>query len=208
MKADAVDRKKNLENLIAEYKSKHSCSLDAELAYYRKPKSLNIVLHSAARAEFSEGKRHPHQYRLPAGENLYHLVYPKLREQASSFETANSFDEVHEITKRAILDLPRIGPLMVYDTALRIGANLGFEPKKVYLHAGAKQGAKIFFKVFLKEELPINIQSIEKERFLGLDELSPDDVENFLCIMKGSFSGANGGHSRCRPKLRQRTSRC
>jgi hypothetical protein len=41
-----------------------------------------------------------------------------------------------------IRPIPGIGELAVYDTALRIGARLGLEPAKVYLHAGTRAGAK------------------------------------------------------------------
>jgi hypothetical protein len=41
-----------------------------------------------------------------------------------------------------LVDVPGIGELYVYDTALRIGAKLGVFPEKVYLHAGARIGVR------------------------------------------------------------------
>ena len=35
-----------------------------------------------------------------------------------------------------------MGELVVYDTALRIGARFGLEPEKVYVHRGTREGVR------------------------------------------------------------------
>ena len=68
--------------------------------------------------------------------------------------------------------------MSVYDTAVRIGARLGVEPSKIYLHRGTRAGAAA---------LKLNT----KRRALDLDELPIDlriltarEAEDVLCIYK------------------------
>jgi hypothetical protein len=57
-------------------------------------------------------------------------------------DSCRSFADLHAVVSRAIRSVPGVGELTVYDTALRIGAKLGFARERVYLHAGTRQGAK------------------------------------------------------------------
>lgn len=83
-----------------------------------------------------------------------------------------------------LIRIKGIGDLTVYDTAVRIGYSFGLHPEKVYIHRGAKTGAKNLLgrkavhgrKFLYMHELPIEFQS-----------LTPMEVENCLCIYKNSF---------------------
>ena len=67
---------------------------------------------------------------------------------------------------------------MVYDTALRIGAKLGVEPKTVYLHRGTRSGAKAL-------GIETNRPFIEVHEFpRQLRSLRPRELEDCLCIYK------------------------
>jgi hypothetical protein len=67
--------------------------------------------------------------------------------------------------------------LTAYDTAIRLAAFLRLEPKRVYLHAGTRDGAtELGFhrrEWLLPKELP--------EPFR---QLMPDEIEDCLCIYK------------------------
>jgi len=69
-----------------------------------------------------------------------------------------------------------IGPLTVYDTALRIGARLGLSPQKVYLHAGTRHGAAVLG--FGPDRPSISLSELPKP----LDELNAEEAEDVLCI--------------------------
>ncbi|MEK7411500.1 MAG: hypothetical protein AAB327_09000, partial [Actinomycetota bacterium] len=61
-------------------------------------------------------------------------------------ECQSRIDSIFVVHKNCILThvghFDDLGPLYVYDTALRIGAKKGQMPKVVYLHAGTREGAK------------------------------------------------------------------
>ena len=57
-------------------------------------------------------------------------------------EACRDFRQLFELVRDLIEPIPGIGELMVYDTALRIGAKLNLKPMRVYLHAGARAGAR------------------------------------------------------------------
>jgi hypothetical protein len=73
-----------------------------------------------------------------------------------------------------------IGPLACYDTAKALGHYLGFFPSRVYLHAGARRGAKILMQGKVKG------RSISKEELVAeypeLAALTPSEIEAYLCI--------------------------
>ena len=72
------------------------------------------------------------------------------------------------------------GILACYDAALRIGVRLNpaVQPTKVYLHCGTREGAAILCDVRGREFL--NKIELPPE----LRDLTPDDIENFLCVCK------------------------
>ena len=101
---------------------------------------------------------------------------PKLR-----LSRVQDFHSLHSRISDAISDVPGIGALMVYDTALRIGARLGLEPEFVYLHAGTRAGARALAidsgRPYLRvSELPEPLQT-----------LRPCEIEDVLCIFKRHF---------------------
>src|SRR6185503_10831870 len=90
-----------------------------------------------------------------------------------------SFDALYDVTWSA--RPPGVGPLTVYDTAVRIGNFLHLQPKTVYLHAGARDGARalgpdLYARTLAKDALPIEMQC-----------LTPDEIEDCLCIFKRRF---------------------
>ncbi|MBI1997211.1 MAG: hypothetical protein HYW03_03845 [Deltaproteobacteria bacterium] len=71
---------------------------------------------------------------------------------------------------------------MVYDTALRIGARLGLEPERVYIHSGTRVGAR-------RLGLDWRAKWIEpKDLPKPLRSLPPWQVEDILCIYKDWFT--------------------
>lgn len=128
----------------------------------------------ASRGQTTDGARHLHQRRLKKStldevERLLTSVdLRQYRDFASLYRAiANRLDRCSGV-----------GLLMKYDTALRIGANLGVFPERVYLHAGTSAGAKALG--FSVEDSPIERSRLPKE----FHSLEPHELEDCLCIFK------------------------
>ena len=83
--------------------------------------------------------------------------------------------------------IPGVGSLMVYDTALRIGARLGALPKRVYLHRGTRVGARALHLDYRQPTLEVS------ELPMALRELPPHEIEDLLCIYESELSRLGAG---------------
>lgn len=75
--------------------------------------------------------------------------------------------------------------MTIYDTALRIGACTGVEPKKVYLHAGAREGARTLKNAGINAEEENGILIGMPREF---ELLEPREIEDCLCVCRGAIS--------------------
>lgn len=149
-----------------------------ELEFYKQNKNDPAKLcHLIGWAIASNGKTQSHQRRIEreTKRNLeqhllefYHLI-PSLK----------NFDELRELIR-----MKGIGDLTIYDTADRIGYTFDIHPNKVYIHRGAKIGAKNL----------MGPKAVRGRNFLYMHELplefqilTPREVENCLCIYQDSF---------------------
>jgi hypothetical protein len=75
-----------------------------------------------------------------------------------------------------------IGPMTVYDVAVRFGAYLGLKPEAIYVHAGTRAGLEaIGIDVRKKKVIPMN------KLPRPISHREPDDVEDFLCTYRSAF---------------------
>src|SRR5690349_20721892 len=133
-------RSVELDALVEDYITHFRQDRKRELRYFRVVRTDDEAVSAAALARLPSGKRHPHQYRNPAAsleESRRRLLanLPGLRE-------AGSFQELIELVEQLIRPLERMGEMVVYDTALRIGARFDLEPEKVYIHRGTRDGIR------------------------------------------------------------------
>jgi hypothetical protein len=135
----------------------------------------------AALAQRPDGKRFSHQRRIPGA--ALEASHRRLMNVISTLESAASFGELFQIVEDAIGDIPQIGELTIYDTALRIAAWRHLEPEEVYLHAGTRCGA---------QALGLNV----RRTFAALTEFPPEllrlraqEIEDVLCIYKDVLAG-------------------
>lgn len=163
--------------ILAHY-IKHRCpQLDAELAWFAQPQSIGAAISRAAAAKGEDGKRLSHQCRLL--KTVIPTASAKLRRAVKTFQRARTFDELFNMIQVVIGHIPGVGPLYVYDTALRLGAFLGLQPAEVYLHAGARDGAKRLLGNFAVSMVPLT-------QFPAVFHvLSPYEMENLLCCYRG-----------------------
>lgn len=186
------------DEIVSRYIREYRADASAEMEEYRTEKNLTAAIRRAALCEFSNGKRHPHQYRIPR--RLLELGEDRLQTAARRLTTARDFDAVHEIVNRAIGSLHGIGKLVVYDIAHRIGSYLGKEPKLVYLHRGTKKGAAILG--FQGERLDPKLLPA------AFKKLSSAEIEDCLCIYKDELLGGSNGRRKSRCGVASRQRRC
>jgi len=175
----------NWDTIIRHYSSRHRPNKQNELNWFRRQPSLEAAINLAARAENDRGLRYSHQYRITR--KAIQEANRLLLEHHDELQKSKSFHELWLLLKNVLGAVGGLGPLYIYDTALRIGAYLNLRPDRVYLHAGTRTGAKAF-----------GIASKHKE-WIELDEvpssfrgLSADEVEDILCIYKDKAVSSKG----------------
>lgn len=159
--------------IVRDYRKTRGSVPDEVLEFYREQKSIRDALKLAAYAKKRNGKLHRHQYKLDKS------VYPEIHDRLKRRDLAKctTFHELFQTVKGEILSIHGVGPLMVYDTAHRLGAFLNLKPEFVYLHAGAKEGAAA---LGIKKKPWISPSELPKE----FRKLTPGQIEDCLCVYK------------------------
>jgi hypothetical protein len=107
-----------------------------------------------------------------------------LAEAEARFRKCADFDAIHDLVRELLEDArpdtDGLGPLYFYDVAVRIGACRGdaYLPKRVYLHAGALEGAR---KVLPGRKLKVGDVLDVSEFPEAIRKFQPWAVEDFLC---------------------------
>lgn len=161
----------DLAELVEEFR--RTSNPDAERP---KAATLEEAIRIAALSTGPDGKRHAHQRRIPW--SVLQAFYKRILKQIDTLSAANSFREIHAILEREAIEISGAGELLVYDVALRIALYLGIRPLEVYLHAGARTGARnlksrgwdIKGKVVPVIKFPPELRVI-----------TADEIESFLC---------------------------
>jgi len=137
-----------------------------------------IALGLAVRSIRPNGKMHNHQVKvkraLPAYEEKLQNKYKILLKMENFHQLWVVFD-----TSRT----PGIGPMTVYDVAVRFGAWRRMKPGKIYIHAGTSAGLKALGinPSFWGETIPMDaLPAILRNK-------DPDEVEDFLCTYRLAF---------------------
>jgi hypothetical protein len=175
--------------------------LNQYLDFYKQLSSLSEVIDYACNARFQLRKNgkiyeitHPHQQyfigrdKEPRGIESYLMkeVESKVQEKIALIESAVTFDDIKSIVSNE--RVKGFGELAVYDSAVRIATYLDITLDKVYLHAGAQEGAK---QLERKGLIPVNSSSLDCIQVLDmpkpLQKLHPIQIENFLCSFKSEI---------------------
>ena len=188
-----------LEEIVGDYIREYRDDARAEMDDFEREPSPSAAIRRAALCEWQNGKRHPHQRRIP--KTLLEQIEARLQAIRRSLARAADFAVLHRLVEEEIGGIKGIGELTVYDIAHRIGAHFGKAPRLVYLHAGTKAGARAF-----------NIEGNSFDPKMlpkAFSRLSPAEIEDCLCIYKDDLrDGAEGRISRqksgCRVAKRPR----
>jgi len=165
-----------LTGIVRDYVRDHQYSAEQERRWFAIQPTFRQAVEVAALAKSPSGKRLSHQRRVP--ERVLEESCRQLVAKLPALEASRSFEELHGVIAATIRPIAGIGELTVYDTALRIGAFLGFEPCGVFLHAGTRVGARRLGLDTSNEFLPLDSLPAE------LRVLKPHEIEDVLCIYK------------------------
>lgn len=175
----------SLKELVADFLMRYiGCIQDEEQMFRRMP-SLDLAIHHVAMATDENDKCFDHQRRIT--QRARRSAKKMLIEGRGRLKSCKTFDQLHALFEELLGPIEGIGTLYIYDAALRMGAYLRLSPKRVYLHAGTRDGAKALGldhgrKYLDRAELP------QELRTLGADQ-----VESFLCIYKDRLSPGIAG---------------
>lgn len=171
-------RLKSLRDIVRDYRGHDYRKLERELGEFRNERSLRRAIRRAGLAQDAGGKKLRHQYLIPP-DVLTEWSRILLR-YGRTIGECRSFAELHEFLRKVRRKVRGIGRLTVYDTALRIGSlrKLNLAPEAVYLHAGAKVGAKAMG--FAGRERAITRGHFPKE----FRSLKPYEIEHCLCVYR------------------------
>ena len=169
------------ESIVMEYIRNYRPYSRKEVIHFQRIKSLSEAIREAANCRMPNGKKHPHQYRIPV-ESLNEAREKLLKLPLSE---CPSFDSLHEMVKSEISDIYMIGELTIYDIAHRIGEFLRRPPDFVYLHRGTTDGAYALGLSGVNGKLKVTDLPIPFQR------LPAHEIEDCLCIFKSKLQEIN-----------------
>lgn len=168
--------------IVRDYMRRHRPRAARELGFFGQMPNLGEAITEAGLARRPDGKRWDHQRRIPAP--VLERATRQLRRAALG--NACSFADLIARVDRAVRCIRGVGELYIYDTALRIGAHVRLLPTEVYLHAGARVGARALGIDYRAAQVPPG------QLPPGLGRLEAYEVEDVLCIYKDWLATAKG----------------
>ena len=175
-------RLRSLRDCVSHYILNFRNKAAEELECYKDIPTFREAINRASTARTSEDKRHPHQRRIPGFVLRKWCQKPINKRRA--LKSAKNFDQLFRNVEKVGNGIDGIGSLTIYDTAHRIGASRGVLPRKVYLHAGARVGARTLELNWEKDALKIS------ELPKAFWRLKPYEIEDCLCIYERAFVSA------------------
>ncbi len=156
-----------------------------EIDRFRKMPTLNEAIKIAAESKRDDGTCYPHQRRVFSRPDAIPSATRILLTAEAKIGACTSFEQVRNLVGSLLADAFGIGELYCYDVSIRIGAYLRCLPKKIHLHAGVFQGAKLLGlpteRGFLNvSELPEPLQGFQ-----------PYEIEDMLCHLARAARLAN-----------------
>jgi hypothetical protein len=175
-----------LDEIVGDYIREYRDDAGEEMRDFETERSPAAAVRRAALSQRRNGKRHPHQRRIPIA--LLGQAEERLQVVRPGLAKAADFATLHRMVQEEIGRIKGIGELTVYDIAHRIGAHFGRAPRLVYLHAGTRTGA-----------LALNIKGDSFDPAIlpeAFSRLSPAEIEDCLCIYKDELNGSSRNRRR------------
>jgi hypothetical protein len=172
--------------IVRSYTTKIRPRAESELAWFGEQPDLKSAVRLAALAVMRSGKRYSHQRRIKRAS--LQSAWRTLSKNQSRLTHSTSFEQLFTLLDAILNPIAGIGELYIYDTALRLGAKLGHLPRRVFLHAGTRAGARALGMNTSEGTLPV------KALPAALRALEPHEIEDVLCIFKDELAGTRATH--------------
>ena len=161
-------------SLIRSYRRKYSPYRRKELSLFARQESIVAVITKAC------GEKTSHRRRFK--KTVLKEFARRVLSVKSAVRKCGNFKDLYDVIFEN--KIKGIGRLTVYDSALHIGAYKGLKPKEIYLHRGAKAGAKVIG-IYKRGARTLKMEDMPG----ALCRLKPYEIEDFLCIYKKELSG-------------------
>jgi len=171
--------------IVQSYCERDKSKSAAELQFYQSL-SFTQAVSAAALALKPNWRRHGHQRWAPQAS--LHLAESRLHRAANRLHDSRTFHDLFCAIEQFTSNIPGLGELYFYDTALRVGINLGLEPRYVYLHRGTREGAKA---LGLKNFRSPWIEVSDLPR--TFQKLRPRELEDLLCVYREQLRPQTAG---------------
>ena len=172
----------DLGGVVRHYIAQHRARARAELDSFRGEQSFVAAVRRAGLARQADGRRFTHQWRAAPGE--LEAACERLVGAATALAATSDFAKLFEVVRTAVGDQAAVGEMYLYDTSLRIAAYKGTLPEQVYLHEGARRGARALG-LDVEDRSSLSMHELPAE----LHALEPHEVEDVLCIYEDHFAG-------------------
>lgn len=171
---------------IEHYQKHERGNLDRMIKYYQQA-SFDEALESATFSQTPDEddnlKMDTHQNRV--GYKKSEEAKPYIEVRVERISNAKSWNELFTIAEEIRNSVYELGHLWSYDFALRVGANLGLYPDEVFLHRGAKEGARRLLHKPRISSRSLPLTDFPDELVKALKH--PYVIEGFLCCRKDDF---------------------
>lgn len=164
---------------------------DQVIAFCGEARDFPEAVVRAVEARDANGKHHNHQSKvdITARRKFGRLI---IRAAHRGSLPMHEFDAFHDRLDQ--IKPYGVGPVTVYDTAIRIAAFLDIKPHSVYMHAGVRQGFKALEEALERRgEGPHmrgrwRFDKVPVSQFPHpLNGMDADDVEDILCTYREVF---------------------
>jgi hypothetical protein len=171
---------KSFDDVVDDYIDWHREREKDMLQAYARIPSIYEVIRLAGLAKLPNGQVHPHHVRqYKHGESpAVRQAYEKLDAAFGDLQSCATFEQLIKTVETAVGNIRGVGEMLIYDASLAIGAKLGLEPDRVYLHRGTRDGASALGLQTDQESLSVD------ELPPAFNRLRPYEIEDCLCIYK------------------------
>ncbi len=167
--------------IVQHYVQCQSQKYQSELQWFSRQSSVRKAVARAAIARSAKGKRLLHQRHIRRSSLAQ--ARSVLLANLALITSASSFSGLHQTISLLVKPIGGLGPVYIYDTALRIAVRLSTQgqmlPSDVYVHADSLKGAR--------KLLPVNSSHVIPMAGIPVpfNTLLPHEVENLLCLYLG-----------------------